>query len=76
LLEDTVEGAWCDVIAGLPCNSNTAKFSAVLKLPMTPLCRDKIPTVIREYPQHLTDFHTANISMMLIRGKVRFLVAD
>src|SRR5689334_5872308 len=61
LFEDAVEGAWCDIVAGLSCNSNTTGFGEVLKLAVTSLCRDQIPTVIMKHPQHLTNFHRANI---------------
>src|SRR5262245_24818316 len=61
LFENAVEGTRCDVVAGLSCNSDTTRCSTVLKLSVTPLRSDKITTVIMEHPQHLTDFHRANI---------------
>src|SRR5262245_10309856 len=63
LFEDAVEGARCDIVAGLACNSNPTGFGEVLKLSVTSLCRDKIPPVIMQHPHHLTNFHRANIPM-------------
>jgi hypothetical protein len=63
LFKDAVEGARCDIVAGLSGNSNTTGFGEVLKLSVTSLCRDQIPPVIVKHPQDFTHFHTANIPM-------------
>jgi hypothetical protein len=47
LLEDTVESAWCQIVAGLAWNSHPARLGGMFELTMAPARSDKEPAVMQ-----------------------------
>ena len=62
MLENAVEGAGCEIIAGFSGHRDAAGFHGMLELAMTASGAYKKPPVVPEHPKDLVDLHTARIS--------------
>ena len=62
LLENAVQSAWCEVVAGFARNSNATMLARVLELPMTDACCDQGPAVSLEHAEDLGNLHYYRIA--------------
>ena len=62
MLENAVEGAGCEIIAGFSGHRDAAGFHRMFELAMTASGAYKKPPVVPKHPQYLIDLHAARIS--------------
>lgn len=63
LLEDTVERARSQIVAGFPRNRYPARFRQVLELTVTAPRRYQEPSVVVQQAQQFTDFHPPTLEL-------------
>lgn len=63
LLEDTLEGARCQIVAGLARNRHSARFGGMLELTMATANCDKEPPIIVQQAEQGTHFHPPTLPL-------------
>ena len=73
LLEDTVERAGCQIVAGLAWNGDPARLGGMLELTMATANCDKEPPVIMQQTEQGSHFHppTLTLAPFLQRSRTR-----
>jgi hypothetical protein len=71
LLEDTVETAGCQIVAGLARDSYPPALDRVLELAMAASRPGKDPPVIMKSTQQLAHFHAPTLGRALLRANNR-----
>jgi hypothetical protein len=62
LLEDTIQGAWGEIIARFPGDGNASLLGVMLELTVAALRRGETPTVVVQHSQYLADLHRGSVS--------------
>ena len=64
LLQNAIPSSGSKVIAWVSCNGHSTRFLRMFILAMTSFCGYQIPTIFRDQPDRLTDFHLAILAQI------------
>jgi hypothetical protein len=75
LLEDTVQSAWCQIVAWFARDRDPARLLRVLELAVAATGSDQIPTVLTNHAQYVSYFHDRS-RLRMSYGRLTMRLSD